>query len=562
MTRHVVWQAALALLGVVLVFGVLFRLAASQVTVVQPEAGGAYVEGVLGYASLVNPILTYGGGQAGGVSEDVAALVFEGLTRLDDRQRPVPALATDWEVGDSGAVFEFHLRQDVSWHDGAPLTAADAVFTIQAIQDPGYQGDPALQALWRTVTVESPDDYTVRFSLTEPFPSFLYYTTLGLLPAHLLSDVPAADLPASGYSTSRPIGTGPFRVESLSPERIVLVANQGYWGQKPYLQRVELWSFGDEDALLASYQRGEIDGFRVTSTDLLPALARLEGLQLLSAGQVGYGAVFLNLDRETAPFFQVPEVRQAMLYALDRQLLIDTALAGQGLVASSPLPPMLWAHEPAVREYGYDPERAAGLLDSSGWLDSDGDRIRDQAGSAFRFELLTGPGLAMERLAGAIAEQWRSIGLDVTVRQADADELDALLRSRDYSAVLTDVSLSADPDPYPLWHSTQTSPPGQNISGFSDEVADLAMEEIRTTVDQASQQAAYSAFQREFAEKVPALLLYYPVATYAVDSRVQGVQLGSLLRASDRFRNIADWYRETLERVVTGDAVLDSSPEP
>ncbi len=558
MTRHVIWQSGLALLGISLVFAILFQLAASQVTVVQPQAGGVYVEGVLGYATLVNPILAHGGGQANAVSEDVSALVFEGLTRLDDKQRPVPALAKSWEVNDDGSVFEFQLREDVSWHDGAPFTAADVVFTIQAIQDPGFQGDPALQTLWRAVAVERVSDYTVRFALTEPFPSFLYYTTIGLLPAHILSDVPAAALPSSEFSTSRPIGTGPYQLESLSPERIVLVANAGYWGQTPFLKQVELWSFGDEDALLASYERGEIDGFQVANATSLPDMAKLEGLQLLSAEQAGFGAVFLNLARETAPYFQVPEIRQAMLYGLDRQALVDTAMGGQGLVASSPLPPMLWAHDSNVRQYGYDPVRAAGLLDASGWLDSDGDRIRDQGGRAFSFELLTGPGLAAERMADAIVEQWEAIGLQITIRQASADELDALIRSRDFDAVLTDVTLSADPDPYPLWHSTQASPPGQNISGFADEVADLAMEEARTTVDKEVQAAAYSAFQQEFAEQVPALLLYYPVTTYAVDTRVQGVQLASLLRASDRFRNIADWYRETAERVVTGDSKLDN----
>ncbi|HNS51405.1 MAG TPA: ABC transporter substrate-binding protein [Anaerolineae bacterium] len=558
MTRHIVGPAGLTMLGIALVFTILFQLAASQVTVFQPQSGGVYVEGVLGYASVVNPILTYGSGQANSVSEDVAALVFEGLTTLDDRQRPGPALASSWAMNDDGSAVEFQLRSGVSWHDGAPFTVDDVLFTVQAIQDPRFQGDPALQALWQSVIAERVDDYRVRFVLQEPFPSFLYYTTIGILPAHLLSNVAAADLPSSPFSTSKPVGTGPFRLESLSPDRIVLLANATYWGQRPYLSQVELWSFGDEDSLLASYGRGEIDGFRVTSSATLSQAAQLSGLHLLSAERAGYGAVFLNLARETASFFQVLEVRQAMLYALDRQAMIDEALAGQALVASSPLPPMLWAHDPTVRQYGYDPVRAAGLLDSSGWLDSDADRIRDREGTPLRFELLVGPGLAAQQLAHELVQAWGAIGLDVAIRQATADELDALLDSRDYDAVLAEVALSADPDPYPLWHSTQAALPGQNITGFVDEVADLAMEEARTTSDLETQSAAFGAFQRQFAEQAPALLLYYPVTTYAVDSRVQGVQLGPLQRASDRFRNIVAWYREVSERVVIGDALLDS----
>jgi peptide/nickel transport system substrate-binding protein len=557
-TRHAIWQAGLAILGIALVFAILFQLAASQVTVVQPAEGGVYVEGVLGYASLINPVLTSGSAQTNTVSDDVAALAFEGLTALDDKGRVSPALATGWEATEGGTVFEFQLRRGVSWHDGAPFTAADVVFTIQAIQDPQFQGDPALQALWRSVTVEQVDDFAVRFALTEPFPSFLYYTTIGLLPAHLLSDVPAADLPATAFSTSQPIGTGLFMVESVSPERVVLVANPTYWGRKPFLERVEFWSFGDEDALLASYERGEIDAFRPSRSRSLSELARLAGLQLFSSEQAGYDAIFLNLKREAAPFFQTLEVRQAMLYSLDRQVLIDTVLGGQGLVADSPLPPMLWAHDPAVRQYTYDPVRAAGLLDASGWLDSNGDRIRDKGETPFRFELLTGPGLTMARMAAEVAQQWRAIGIDATVRQVGADELPALVRIRDFDAILTEVTLSGDPDPYPLWHSTQASQSGQNISGFSNEQADLAMEEARTTADPERQAAAYATFQQIFAEQVPALLLYYPIYTYAVDSRVHGVQLSPVLRSSDRFRTVADWYKQTAATVITGGAELDN----
>jgi peptide/nickel transport system substrate-binding protein len=557
-TRHVVWQIGLAILGIALVFAVLFQLAAGQVTVVQPAVGGVFVEGVLGYASLINPILTSGSAQTNTVSEDVAALVFEGLTALDDRGRVSPALATGWETTEGGSVFEFQLRRGVSWHDGAPFTAADVVFTIQAIQDPQFQGDPALHALWRSVTVERVDDFTVRFALTEPFPSFLYYTTIGLLPAHLLSDVPAADLPATAFSTSQPTGTGLFMVDSVSPERVVLVANPTYWGRKPFLERVEFWSFGDEDAVLASYERGEIDAFRPSRSKSLSELAQLAGLQLFSSEQAGYSAIFLNLTREAAPFFQVLEVRQAMLYSLDRQALVDTVLGGQGLVADSPLPPMLWAYDPAVRQYTYDPERAAGLLDASGWLDSDGDRIRDKGGTPLRFELLTGPGLTMGRMADEIAQKWRAMGLDVSVRQVSAEELPALVRNRDFDSMLTEVTLSGDPDPYPLWHSTQAGQLGQNISGFANEQADLAMEEARTTADAERQAAAYATFQQIFAEQVPALLLYYPIYTYAVDSQVHGVQLPPVLRSSDRFRTVADWYKETAATVITGGAGLDN----
>jgi len=549
LTRHVVWQSILALLGIALVFLVLFQSAPEQeppaATEEAPAKGGAYIEGVLGYWEVINPILAPIVVQAHPIDQDLATLVFDGLTTLDATGQVSPSLALDWDVSEDGTVYEFRLRQDVVWHDGAPFTAADVAFTVQAMQDPNYQGAPALRELWRTVTVEQVDDSTVRFVLGEPFPSFLYYTTIGLLPAHLLSAVPAKDLPKHEFSTRQPIGTGMFQVETLSPDRVVLAANPNYWGPNPYLDHVEFWFFGDWEGLLADYEQGAIHGFHLPGPQALEALAQFPDLWLYSAQSSGYGIVFLNLKRETLPFFQEKEVRQALLYAMDRQALIDQVLGGQGLIADSPIPPVSWAHDPTVPPYRYDPERAIGLLDASGWLDSDADRIRDQEGAPLAFSLMVSDDPAMVEMAESIVEQWRAVGIDVSIQSESGVRIPIYVQDRAFDAVLIEVGLTADPDPYPLWHSTQGEAPGQNFSGFANDEADLVMEEGRLTTDLQDRAASYRSFQQIFAREVPSLLIYYPIYVYAVDARVHEVQLSPLLHTSDRFRNIGQWYLET-----------------
>ena len=149
MTRHIVWQALLAVVGAVLVFIILFQLVTTTPpepeTVEVPAAGGAYVEGVLGYSERINPILAPAMVQANPVDQDLSALVFDGLTTLDEFGQVTPALALEWSASEDGTVYEFRLREDVRWHDGAPFTASDVAFTVQAMQDPGYQGDPSLR---------------------------------------------------------------------------------------------------------------------------------------------------------------------------------------------------------------------------------------------------------------------------------------------------------------------------------------------------------------------------------------------------------------------------------
>jgi peptide/nickel transport system substrate-binding protein len=284
----------------------------------------------------------------------------------------------------------------------------------------------------------------------------------------------------------------------------------------------------------------------------------MPSLQLFSAQSAGYGIAYLNLQRESVPFFQEKEVRQALLYALDRQSLIDQVLGGQGLIADSPILPTSWAYDPSVRSYRYDPERAIGLLDASGWMDSNGDRIRDKDGIDLAFDLLTSDDPVMVQMAEDLARQWRDVGIDAMIRPVSSEAAAQFVRNRSFDAALTEIGLTADPDPYPLWHSTQAES-GQNFAGFVNEDADLVMEEGRFTADPEQRRQLYYAFQQIFAEEVPSLLLYYPIYAYAVDREVQGVQLSPLLRTSDRFRNVVDWYVRTEELVVSETGDLDKT---
>jgi peptide/nickel transport system substrate-binding protein len=564
MTRHIAWQGSLAFLGIALILTILFQMAsttpAEVTTLAVPIAGGTYIEGILGYSEKINPILAPSMISANPVDQDLSALVFDGLTVLDETGQVSPSLATGWEVSEDGNVYEFHLRRDVVWHDGAPFTAADVAFTVQAMQDPNFQGDPSLGELWRNVTVEQLDNYTVQFTLEEPFPSFLQYTTIGLLPAHLLSNVASADLPSHAFSTRNPVGTGMFMVESVSPDRVVLVSNPNYWKVKPYLERIEFWFYADWDGLLEDYERGAIQGFHPPNLQDLASLVGIPSLQLYSAQSAGYGLVYLNLGRESLPFFQAREVRQALLYALDREALIAQVLSGQGLVADSPILPTIWAYDASVRQYGYDPERAIGLLDASGWMDSDGDLIRDKDGVELAFTLLTSDDATEVQMAEEIARQWRVVGVDVTIRSVSSESSVYFVRNRNFDSALVTIELTGDPDPYPLWHSTQAED-GQNFAGFANPEADAVMEEARLTTDPERRLELYYRFQEIFAEEVPSLLIFYPIYTYAVDIQVQDVQLSPMLHTSDRFRNIESWYIQTEEIAVTETEALDNSGE-
>jgi peptide/nickel transport system substrate-binding protein len=257
--------------------------------------------------------------------------------------------------------------------------------------------------------------------------------------------------------------------------------------------------------------------------------------------------IYLNLQNPNLPFFKETAVRQALLYALDRQALIDTALHGQGLVAHSPILPGTWAYDPQVPQYKYDPERARALLDQAGWVDSDGDGVRDQGGQKLEFNLLGNNRQIIEGIAAA----WAQIGVRAVAQEVTQAGLTTdFLVPRTFDAALAHWELAGDPDPYPLWHSTRIKD-GQNYAGWDHRAADEVIEKARSLTDQAARKEYYAQFQRIFATEVPALLLYHPVYSFGVRNKVHDVQIGPLNSPADRFQSLAGWYIVT-KRITVG----------
>lgn len=546
MIRHFRWSALITVMGTLLLGALLIYLAYTTTTVVVPAEGGTYVEGVAGSPTYLNPLLS-GYNQ---VDADLVSLIFSSLTEINERGEVVPDLAQKWDISDDGLTYTFYLRPGLRWHDEEPFTADDVLFTIKTLQDPDFQGPPELAAPWQAVRAEKQGDNSVSFTLEEPFAPFLAYTTLPILPKHILEEVPATELPLHSFS-AHPVGTGPFRLLELTAEHALLEANPYYYGEKPYLEKVEFRFYHDYGEIFAAYQRGEVEGIsRVLSTDL-DQVRQEEGLQLYSTWLSRYTLIFLNLE---APIFQEKEVRQALLWAIDRQKIIDQILDGQGLVADSPILPNSWAYNEEIPRYDYNPQRAEALLEEAGWVDTDNDGVRDKEGVPLEFYLLTNDDPLRVRIIEEIARELAKVGVKVNT-QVLGQGVGEVLQSRYFTAVLYGWGdLPPDPDLYEMWHSSQATEEGQNYGGFANRDVDELLEQARLINDPTQRAELYRRFQEIFAQEVPALLLYYPIYNYAVSEQVMGVQLGPLSNPSDRFRTIADWYVNT-ERVLVSETL-------
>ncbi len=552
--RHIRWQAIIAATGIAMTLAFLGFLSFSRTTVTVPDTGGIYSEAVAGRPQFINPLLA----QYNQVDQDLTALIFNGLTRSNGQGDLQPDLAKSWLISDDGLVYVFKLRQDVRWQDGRPFTAADVLFTISLMQDPEFPGVPYLHSLWQTVTVEKLDDFTVRFTLPEPNPSFADFTTIGILPEHLLKDMPARDLLNHPFNL-QPIGTGPFMLAEVNAEFARLTVNPYFTGPKPRLAQLELRFYPSYQETITAYQNGEVLGIGYIPPQLIPTVRDIESLNLYTARLSGYEIIYLNLqDAQGSPFFQEVEVRQALLQALDRQAIIDQALNGQGLVANGPIRPWNWAYNAAVPPTKYDPEQAKALLEQAGWIDNDGDGIREKDGVRLAFNLLSGDEPDRIAVAEIVREQWRQIGVLATVEVVGAG-LAEQLTQHNFQAALAQVFLPGDPDPYPLWHLSQVEG-GQNYAGWNNDEASMLLEAARAVTNRGQRNDYYFKFQELFAQEVPSLILFYPVHTYGISQEVQGVQLGPMNEPSDRFSTLADWHMLTRQVVFSEDQ--SPTPEP
>jgi peptide/nickel transport system substrate-binding protein len=553
--RHIRWQAILTFTGIAMTMAFLGFLSFSQTTVTVPDVGGTYIEGIAGIPQFINPLLA----QYNQVDQDLSALIFDGLTRFNGQGELEPDLAKSWTISEDGLVYVFKLRSDIRWQDNRPLTAADVIFTVGLMQDPDFPGVPYLGNLWRTVTVEQLDDHTIRFSLAEPFPAFADFTTIGILPQHLLKDMSARELLNHPFNL-KPVGTGPFKLDEVTTEFARLSVNPVYAGPKPRLTSLELRFYPSYQETIAAYQAGEVLGISSIPPQAIPNVETIESLNLYTARLSGYEIIYLNLqDSANAPFFQDIKVRQALMSALDRQTMIDQALHGQGLLANGPIRPWSWAYNPDQPVINFDPAKANMLLDEAGWRDSNNDGLRDKEGRPLAFNLLTSDDPDRVKVAETASKQWRQVGIGASVEVVGGGLGDRLAKHQ-FQAALAEVLLTGDPDPYPFWHQAQIEG-GQNYAGWSNDKASMLLEQARTVADKGHRNDFYFEFQRIFAEEMPSLILFHPVYTYGVDREVHDVQLAPMTNPSDRFRTIANWYLLT-RHVISSEGQYQGAEPP
>lgn len=561
------WQILIVVLALVAIAVLLLgRQPALQAEAPVAVTGGIYSEGVVGELERLNPLLSF----YNTPDRDASRLIFSSLVRFDSRGIPHLDLAESWGLSRDETTYNFSLREDAIWHNGEPVTSDDVVFTVNLMRDPDMPVPPGLLSFWESIEVKALNDTTLQFILPEPFSPFMDFLAFGVLPSHLLGDLDPVDLVNASFNL-QPVGSGPYRFEDLLVEEgeivgVVLSAFEEHYRQRPYIDQFVVRYYPDSAAALEAYEEGEILGFSPVTTEVLDEVLTEPDLNLYTGRLPELTLIYLNLDNPEVPFFQQIDVRQALMKGLNRQWMVDRILQGQGIPANGPIFPGSWAFYDALEPIDYAPEEAITLLKTAGFtIPAEGGSIREGESGPLQFELLYPDGERHEQIAQAVQRNWEALGVAVTITGVPFDELlEEHLIPRTYQAVLADLNIARtpDPDPYPFWHQAQITG-GQNYAQWDDRPASEYLEQARVIVDLEERTRLYRNFQVRFVTQLPALPLFYPVYSYAVDVEVQGVQMGPLVEPADRFATVADWYllaRRSLDVESTA-VVTSESPE-
>lgn len=503
--------------GVALVLGLVAVLGTALLLGRTTSSPRTYVEGVVGRPSVVDPLLA-----DTDTERDIAALVFNGLMRLGPDGLPELDLAERWDVTPDGRTYTIALRRGLTWHDGQPVTSADAVATYEAIQDPSFAGSPTLVAQWSDVRLLPVDEYTLVLHLSEPSAGFLTRLTIGLRPAH---------------STEGVVGTGPYRLVELGADEAVFERNTSYHRGSPRIGRIHLRFFDNEAGLTRALESGDLDGALLsqTATVAVPDGGALQAAQLT---RNAFTILYLN---NASPTLADPVLRQALIASIDRAQLQTLAIGERGLPGEGVFVPASWAapqRAPAQRVGAGDLE--AMWLDAGWGLDEERRRVRD--GRVLRLRLATNMDPLRETLAEAVAAQLSAQGLTIDIETLPAGELLASrLRPRDFDLAIFGWEPAADPDPYSGWHTSQVSLDGQNIAGFSDPIADALLEVARVTLDVNLRREFYENFVARFEREAASLVLFYPVRTYLRPAGLDAPDPGLLFEPASRFYGIEAW---------------------
>lgn len=512
----------------------------------EPQKGGTLVYGLDAppeglYSSAFYGIAT---------DFEVIELFDEALINYNENLEPEPNVAS-WETEDN-KVFNFTFEEGVKWHNGEELTVNDWVFALETIADPDYDGPRYTNV--QTIEgaeayrngdadsisgIEVVSDYEINITFDEARVNNLTNLWAYPMPESVLGDVPVAEMSASEWVRSTPIGIGPFKVDKIVPgESVEFSKFDEYWSGDVNLDKIVLRVI-DNSSVVGALQNNDIDMISLQPVSG-PEVEPLKNVEIVTYPGLTYYYVGFKLGKfdnesqtitEELPKYQSKELRQAMMYALNRQEWVDAFFFGYADVVNKPVPSSHWnaADDSELIQYEYDPEKSKQMLDEAGYVDTNDDGFReDPNGDEFvvKFSHYATGNPTFESRAQAIAQYFEAVGLRSEVEMVEVNLYYDMVEKDDASieTFFGGWGTGTDPDPSGLWKADQLWNYPRYNNPEADQLLDDALDIEIVGTDQEKRKELYVEWQKIVNEDLPMLYIAELEEIMALNNRVGGVE--------------------------------------
>lgn len=496
--------------------------------VLVPLDGGEYTEGLIGSPAHINP-LYYG---ISDVDGDIQGLIFSSLFKRDKDGSLIKDLVENYSLSASGLEYLVKIKSGVRWQDGESVTASDVVYTFNAIKDAQYQSP--LRSSFSGVQVEQVDDNTLKFKLAEKYSSFPEMLTFGIIPEHLWYSVTPQAAPLAELNI-KPVGSGRYKFKSLAKDKLgnikiyTIEASEDYYGSKPKLSTINFKFFPSFEEAIVAMNNKDVDGLSYIPVDLINDLKKKDNLNIYNIDLLQANSLFLNQDFDIN--LKSQKFRQALLYAIDRDEISRAVNAK--IAANVPFyQTKNMIDLKGFSENMHNVDQAIKLLKE------------DKKDTGVGLTIITTDSAENQLVAQMIKSFWEKIGINVKIEsKTNAQIQSEVLKQKNFSVLLYNMSLNFDQDPYVMWHSSQIGPGGLNLSAYRSNDNNAILQELRQNVfSQEGRLAKYLDFSKNFIQDTPAIFLYYPKYQYVQTKDIRGFDVKVIAVPYNRFANIDEWY--------------------
>jgi len=477
-------------------------------------------------------------------------LLFSFLVKYDNYGRLVPDAATEVPtianggISADGRTVTYHLRKNIRFADGQPLTATDCVWSINAINNPANN----VQSRYgydRIASATAPNATTLVLHLKEPFSPLLTLVMapqgFPILPKHLLAKYP--DFNRIDFNT-KPVGSGPYVVDRwLHADRVEMHANPYYFGGKPKIQHLVIRFVPDAQTALNLLQTHEVQGyFNAQDYAQYPLLMKLNGYRVLSTPVSAVGAIIFNTR---SPQTNDSRVRHALAEAIDIPSLVSKGTRGALNSSNAGRGLFIWSYDPnAYPDVHYNPAHARQLLDAAGWRIAGNNGVRTKNGAPLDLLMVIQAATPGDAIMGNLVTQYeRAVGARVEIKAFNVTQFVAPVSAGGpvyggkFNLALYPFVNGDDPDTTDQFACANVPPHGYNKSRICDPRIDTLLAAGRSTFDLAKRKAIYAQLQRLLYEEMPLILIYQRREIDAFTSRLHG-ETGS---SDSVFWNVASW---------------------